>query len=79
MYWFKNDVDIEGEMPYPHYRPLKYVKTALLWAFYYLKNEYDFNDALKDIISKGGDTTANATIVCGLIGAAKGMKAINQS
>ena len=40
IHWFQNDVDIEGEMPIPHYRPLKYVKIALCWAFYYLKHEY---------------------------------------
>jgi ADP-ribosyl-[dinitrogen reductase] hydrolase len=77
IHWLQNDVDIEGEMPKPHYRPIKYIKTALLWAFYYLKHEYQFNDAIKDIVSKGGDTTSNAMIVGGLIGAARGMQAIN--
>ena len=64
-------------MPKPHYRPISYIKTSLLWAFYYLKNEYELNDALKDILMRGGDTTANATIVGGLLGAAEGMTAFN--
>jgi ADP-ribosylglycohydrolase len=49
-----------------------------LWGFYYLKNDYQFNEALKDIISRGGDMIANGTIVGGLIGAAEGMKAFNK-
>lgn len=78
-YWFENEVDLgDDEMPKPHYRPVSYVKTSILWAFYYLKHEFTFEDAVRDIIKKGGDTMANATIVGGLIGAACGMKDISQ-
>jgi len=48
-----------------------------LWAFYYLKNEYQYYDAIKDIIKRGGDTQANAAIVGGLIGAYYGVGAIS--
>jgi hypothetical protein len=39
-------------MPKMHYRPISYLKTALLWAFYYLKKEYTFEQAMRDIINK---------------------------
>ena len=78
-YWIENDIEIDpdNEMPKPHFRPISYIKISLLWAFYYLKHEYELNDALRDILKRGGDTMANATIVGGLIAAAEGMKAIN--
>ena len=80
MYWLENDIDVDiKEMPIPHYRPTKYIKTALCWSFFYLKHEFKFDDAIKDIISRGGDTMGNATIVGGLIGAACGINGINRS
>jgi len=78
-YWIENDIEIdESEMPLPHYRPISYLKTPILWAFYYLKHDYNFNDAIKHILSKGGDTAANAAIVGGLIGAARGINGIDR-
>jgi ADP-ribosyl-[dinitrogen reductase] hydrolase len=62
----------------PHYRPISYIKVSILWAFYYLKHEYNFTDAIKDMISKGGDTEANAAIIGGLIGAASGIRDIKR-
>lgn len=59
-----------------HYRPISYLKTALLWAFYYLKKEYTFELAMKDIINRQGDTDTNAAIVGGLLGAAYGIEGI---
>ena len=78
-YWIENDIDAEDiqEMPKPHYRPHCYIKTSLLWAFYYLQHEIDVNEALKDILMKGGDVMGNATIVGGLLAASQGMEAIN--
>ena len=56
-YWMENEIEInDSDLPIPHYRPLSYVKVSILWAFYYLKHDYTFNDAVKNIISKGGDT-----------------------
>ena len=60
-------------MPIPHYRPISYIKTAILWSFYYLRNNSTYEEAVKDIISRGGDTKNNAAIVGGLIGAAQGI------
>ena len=63
-------------MPKPNYRPTTYFKVPFLWAFYYLKKEFTFEEAMKDIISKQGDTEANAAIVGGLLGAAYGIDRI---
>ncbi len=77
-YWIENDIEIdEDEMPKPSYRPISFIKTSFLWALYYLKKDYTFHDAVREIISKGGDTQANAAIVGGLIGASKGMSSID--
>jgi ADP-ribosylglycohydrolase len=80
--WIENyieDDDIE-EMPISDCTPIDYIKTSFLWALYYLKNNYTLNDAIRDIIKKGGDTqanAANAAIVGGLIGASKGINSID--
>lgn len=70
-YWMENDIDVEdeNEMPKAHYRPISYVKTALLWAFYHLKHQSTYEVALRDMLKRGGDTAVNAAIVGGLIGA----------
>lgn len=51
-YWFENEIEIDDvdEMPKAHERPVSYLKTPLLWAFYYLKHEYTLNRALKEMI-----------------------------
>ena len=73
-YWIENDIEIDPtEMPIPHYRPESYVKVSILWAFYYLKHCTKYEDALKDILSRAGDTSLNAAIVGGLIGALHGI------
>ncbi len=61
-------------MPVPHERPITYFKISFLWAFYYLKNGYSYENAIKDIILKGGDTAMNAAIVGGLLGAFHGLQ-----
>jgi ADP-ribosylglycohydrolase len=74
-YWIENDIEIdpEVEMPKPHYRPQSYVKHSILWSLYYLKHTTNYKDALTDILSKGGETSMNAAIVGGLIGAFHGI------
>ena len=74
-YWIENDLELDPlkELPTPHYRPVYYVKVPILWALYYLKNCTKYEDALKDILSRGGDTSMNAAIVGGLIGALNGI------
>lgn len=70
-YWLENDIDVDDleEMPKPHYRPISYAKTAIVWACYYLKHQSSYEEALRDMLSRGGDTSMNAAIVGGLIGA----------
>jgi ADP-ribosylglycohydrolase len=60
-------------MPEPHYRPISCIKVSFLWSLYYLKKNKTYEVAIKDIISRGGDTRRNAAIVGGLIGAAKSL------
>jgi ADP-ribosyl-[dinitrogen reductase] hydrolase len=65
-------------MPIPSERPITYIKISFLWALYFLKNEYSLLDALREILKKGGNTSSNAAVVGGLIGAARGMQEIDQ-
>jgi hypothetical protein len=43
-------------MPIPHHIPISYIKKPFLWGLYYLKNNYKYEDAITDIIKRGGDT-----------------------
>jgi ADP-ribosylglycohydrolase len=75
----ENEIEInESDLPIPHYRPISYVKVSILWALYFLKHEFTFEDAVRKIISKGGDTQANGTIIGGLIGASQGIKSLKK-
>ncbi len=65
-------------MPIPSERPITHIKISFLWALYFLKNEYSLLDALREILKKGGNTSSNAAVVGGLIGAARGMQEIDQ-
>ena len=58
MYWIENDIDGYDidEMPKPHHKPNSYIKTSILWAFYYLKHKYQYEDAIRDIVKRCGDT-----------------------
>ena len=70
-FWMENEIDIDDveEMPDPDKRPICWVKIAFAWAFYHLKHCSTYEDAIKDILKRGGDTSMNAAIVGGLIGA----------
>lgn len=75
-YWIENDIEAshdDEEMPVPHYRPISYIKTALLWSLFYLRKNVTYEEAVKGMISKGGDTRMNAGLVGTLIGAAYGI------
>jgi ADP-ribosyl-[dinitrogen reductase] hydrolase len=79
-YWIENDIEIPGsmeEMPIPHHIPISYIKKPFLWSLYYLKNNKTYEEAITDIISRGGDTQRNAAIVGGMIGAANSLKTEN--
>lgn len=79
-YWFNHEIELndETDFPAPHERPISNVKVSFVWAFYYLKNNYTFERALRDIVKRGGDTSANAAIVGGLIGALHGIDGISR-
>ena len=62
-----NDLD---EMPNPSERPMRHIRISFIWALYYLKNNYSYEKAIEDIISRGGNMRMNAAIVGGLVGAA---------
>jgi ADP-ribosylglycohydrolase len=59
-------------MPNLHHIPISYIKKPFLWSLYYLKNNWTYKKAIKDVIFRGGDIRSNAAIVGGLIGAVKG-------
>lgn len=51
-------------------------KIALLHSFRSLLSGLDYSAAVRDIVSKGGDTDTNACIVGAMIGAAEGVEAV---
>jgi ADP-ribosylglycohydrolase len=77
-YWMENCIDSDDleDMPIPHNRPISYIKNSFILAFYNLKHCYSYEDAIKDILLKGGDTSMNAAIVGGLIGALHGKNSL---
>ena len=71
-FWIEND--IEGskeseEMPILNHIPISYIKKSFLWSLFYLKNNSSYENAIKDVILRGGDIKSNAGIVGALIGA----------
>ena len=53
-----------------------FVLIAFSYAFFYLKNDYTYEDSIRDMLLRGGDTDTNAAIVGGLLGARWGLEAI---
>ena len=53
-----------------------FVLIAFSYAFFYLKNDYTYEAAIRDMLLRGGDTDTNAAIVGGLLGARWGLEAI---
>jgi ADP-ribosyl-[dinitrogen reductase] hydrolase len=65
--WFdKIDSEMDVDCAGNH---IGYLHIAFHWAFTYLKNKVIYRFAIRDILSKGGDTDTNAAIVGGLLGA----------
>ena len=56
----------------PAKKKIGWVKIAFSYAFFYLFNGYNYEEAIRDILIRGGDTDTNAAIVGGLIGARSG-------
>jgi ADP-ribosylglycohydrolase len=59
-------------MPILHHIPISYIKKSFLWSLLYLRNNSTYENAIKDVILRGGDIRSNAAIVGGLIGAVEG-------
>ncbi len=59
---------MDNQMPIPNSEPTSSVKIPFLWSLYYLKNDLNYDEAVNDIVSRGGDTRNNAAIVGGLLG-----------
>lgn len=76
--WFEQEIESKDKSVLTPAQPksIGHLKIAFVWAFYYLKNEITYSEALKDILLQGGDTDTNAAIVGGLLGAAYGLSAI---
>jgi hypothetical protein len=75
-----NDI-VEGlDLPSPSKdkNGIGWLMIAFLWAFYYLYHQIPYEEAIKDILKKGGDTDTNAAIVGGLIGAWQGFTSIRK-
>ena len=57
-------------------KKIGYIMIAFTYAFFYLKNNFTYQDAIESMLMKGGDTDTNATIVGGLLGARNGLHGI---
>ena len=60
-------------MPILYHIPISDIKKAFLWSLFYLRKNSTFDEAITDIIKRGGDIRSNAAIVGGLIGAVEGI------
>lgn len=72
--WF--NVVEKGPLPRCDYKQTGFLKIAFVWAFYFLKKNTPYIEAVKEMIGQGGDTDTNAAIVGGLLGAAQGLTSI---
>ena len=75
-YWYDIQAATDEEKLIPADESIGYIMIAFTYAFFYLKNEYTYKDAIKSILLKGGDTDTNAAIVGGLLGARYGIDGI---
>eukprot|EP00347_Sterkiella_histriomuscorum_P006298 403353304 len=69
----------QGNLPDATYH-IAWLKIGFISMLHYLKNSeiYDYETALRDIVSWGGDTDTNAAIVCGVMGAFLRRDQLNQ-
>ena len=58
----------------PGYPQPGFVKIAFVHAFRHLRRNSGYLEAVRGVLSIGGDTDTNACIVGGLIGAAEGLE-----
>ena len=57
-------------------RLIGFIIIAFSYAFFYLKKDYTYENAIRSMLLRGGDTDTNAAIVGGLLGARHGINEI---
>jgi ADP-ribosyl-[dinitrogen reductase] hydrolase len=77
--WIKMDKAKSQRDLLPVHKLIGFLMIALQFAFYYLKHNFTYEHAMRDILIREGDTDTNAAIVCGLLGARWGINGIPQS
>jgi hypothetical protein len=55
-----------------------HAKIAWSYAFYHLKHKSSYLEAMRDVLSRGGDTDTNCAIVGGMVGAALGLEKLRE-
>lgn len=70
--------DAEDNLNIPYYPQIGFIKIAFTHAFRHLLLGSDYESAIAETLSGGGDTDTNACIVGGLVGAAVGVDEISQ-
>lgn len=73
--WF---LEIEANEMQQVNKRIGWVKIAFQRALYYLKEDFSYEKALKDILLRGGDTDTNAAIVGMVLGARDGLSKLDQ-
>ncbi len=71
--WFH---EVESGILPPANKLIGWLKIAFVHALYYLKHKVDYLTALKELLSKAGDTDTNLCIVGGVLGALYGYKSL---
>jgi len=67
-----NDIDKgENALP-PADQNMGWVKIAFCYAIFYLKNNWDYEKAMRHLLDLGGDTDTNCCIAGGILGALHG-------
>ncbi len=60
-------------------KQIGWLKIAFCYAFHFLQNEVGYEEAITEMLVKGGDTDTNACIVGGLLGAHLGKTGLPQT
>lgn len=75
-YWDEMDAANSQEDLLPTKKNIGFLMIALQYSFYYLKHNFTYEEAMRDILFRNGDTDTNAAIAGGLLGARWGIDGI---
>ena len=67
----------ENKLPVAN-KLIGWLKIAFLHALYYLKENYSYEEALRELLGKAGDTDTNLAIVGGVLGALHGFSTLSR-